>query len=233
MCVYKVARRLHVGTDVIVPWTTLQRWMDRPGITAGLGAVAAHSNEARDEAVRELLSNHTGVLRDIGNPSSTSNIENTPLTQLALRHIHPRELAAEAGAQVEEAVQGKALAAFGAKSEAEKAEDKQIDSKYNDAAAAAKQTAAFANAAVADAENDVGVAEVELAEAEKKAEAAEADDVMSADAKAEAAEALRAAKETLKVKKGALNAAREAARQQKQGANDRMEAEMPFWIVSR
>ena len=141
--------------------------------------------------------------------------------------------AVEAGAQVEEAVQGKALAAFGAKSEADKEEDKQIDSKYNAAAAAAKQTAAFANAAVADAENDVGVAEVELAEAEKKAEAAEADDAMSADAKAEAAEALRAAKETLKVKKGALNAAREAARQQKQGANDRMEAEKAMALIKK
>ena len=73
------------------PWTTLQRWMDRPGITSGLGAVALHSKEARDEAVRKLVSNHARVLRDVVHPSSTSNIENKPLTQLALRRIHPRE----------------------------------------------------------------------------------------------------------------------------------------------
>ena len=69
----------------------MQRWLVRPGISNGLGSVSLHTAAARQEAVQKLLSNHDRVLRDIINPSVTTNIEGKPLTQLALTRLDPRE----------------------------------------------------------------------------------------------------------------------------------------------
>eukprot|EP00966_Prymnesium_polylepis_P225693 5220774-Prymnesium_polylepis.1 len=68
-------------------WGPLNGLLHAGGGSDAIGAAAAHSAAARDEAVRKLIGNHTAVLRDVANPSADKNIIGVPLTQLKLKRV--------------------------------------------------------------------------------------------------------------------------------------------------
>ena len=79
-------------------WHTLRALLDGRGKTGAeaaaddplVGAAAACSATARDEAAHKLISNHVNVVKDVCNPSAVRNIHgNRMLTQLELERVAP------------------------------------------------------------------------------------------------------------------------------------------------
>ena len=72
-------------------WAAMHRALHSEGdggmATQADGAAAAHSHTARSEAAARLVANHANVLRDVCNPSASTNIDNIPLTQLELKRV--------------------------------------------------------------------------------------------------------------------------------------------------
>ena len=83
-------------------WATLHRvFHTHEGGDAADGAAAAHAKHARDEAAGKLIMNRGAVLRDLTNPSDTTNIAGKNLTQRELRRV-PAEYRVHADAFLRE-----------------------------------------------------------------------------------------------------------------------------------
>ena len=68
-------------------WTDLGALLQHGASSTSLGAAAMHTRSARQEAATKLISNHDRLLMDVCNPSSTTNIDRVPLTQLELPRV--------------------------------------------------------------------------------------------------------------------------------------------------
>ena len=73
-------------------WNEVKQMASNGAAPTAFGELSMHSQTARDEAVRKILSNHHNLLKDVCNPSPTQNIIGSPLTQLELVRV-PAEMA--------------------------------------------------------------------------------------------------------------------------------------------
>ena len=73
-------------------WNEIKHLASNGAAPTAFGELSMHSQTARDEAVRKILSNHHNLLKDVCNPSPTQNIIGSPLTQLELVRV-PAEMA--------------------------------------------------------------------------------------------------------------------------------------------
>ena len=70
-------------------WETLYQLAQGGVSCMAMGAAGTHSQEAREEAVRKILSNHDRLLIDICNPSTDTNTDGKALTQVQLNRVAP------------------------------------------------------------------------------------------------------------------------------------------------
>ena len=73
-------------------WLLLRQLLDikLPLASTADGIASAHAHEAREEAARKLITNHENVLKDVTNPSASSNIIGRPLTQRDLGRVNDK-----------------------------------------------------------------------------------------------------------------------------------------------
>lgn len=79
-------------THNLEAWNEVKELASAGAAQTAFGELSMHSQAARDEAVRKVLSNHENLLKDVCNPSPTQNIVGNPLTQLELVRV-PAEMA--------------------------------------------------------------------------------------------------------------------------------------------
>lgn len=69
-------------------WEPLQDYVEHTGASEWAdGAAARHSREARQEAASKMIGNHFRLLKDVCNPSTTTNTDGVALTQLELVRV--------------------------------------------------------------------------------------------------------------------------------------------------
>ena len=93
-----VLKEVGAGVCSWQPWAAYEDYMKSLGLSGNNdmqsraeGAAGGHTHEARFEAAHRLIHNHEMVVRDICNPSTETNIEGKPLTQLELQRVPPSE----------------------------------------------------------------------------------------------------------------------------------------------